>query len=141
MGQQQLLLLVIGVVLVAIAVMAAFPALEKSYQQDAADALLDRGLAITGYAVQWKITMDPYNGGAQSYRRLAEGGLTMLGMDSTTVRGRFRITEATDNTLEVTGVSTRYDNVAVRVFIDEYDVVGSDISFNGEINLDDEPEE
>ncbi|WP_412068146.1 hypothetical protein [Rubrivirga sp. IMCC43871] len=140
MGQQQLLLLVIGVILVALAVMAAFPALERGYRQDEADALLDRGLAITGYAVQWKITNDPFNGGNQSYERLAGAGLQTLGLDSTTVRGRFRITDATPNTLEVTGVSDRYEGIAVRVFINQYDVVGSDVSFNGEISLDDEPE-
>jgi len=139
MGQQQLLLLVIGVVLVALSISAAFPMLEKGFRQDEADALLDRGLAITGAAVQWKITQDPFNGGNMSYERLAEGGLQTLGLDSTTVRGRFRITEATPTRLEVTGVSDRYEGVAVRVFIDRYDVVGSDISFDGEIGLDDEP--
>jgi len=140
MGQQQLLLLIIGVVLVALAVTAAFPILERGFRQDEADALLDRGLAITGAAVQWKITQDPYNGGNMSYERLAENGLQTLGLDTTTVRGRFRITEATPTRLEVTGVSDRYEGVAVRVFIDQYDVVGSDISFDGEIALDDAPE-
>ncbi len=139
MGQQQLLLLIIGVVLVGIAVMAAFPILDKSFKQDEADALLDRGLAITGMAVQWKITNDPFNGGNQSYERLAAGGLRSLGLDSTTVRGRFRITDATPTTLEVTGVSDRYEGIAVRVFVDLYDVVSSDISFEGEISLDEEP--
>ncbi|WP_412062588.1 hypothetical protein [Rubrivirga sp. IMCC45206] len=140
MGQQQLLLLVIGVVLVGLAIMAAYPILTKSFHQDEADALLDRALAITGNAVQWKITGDPYNGGNQSYERLAASGLRTLGLDSTTVRGRFRITEATPTTLEVTGVSDRYEGIAVRVFINQYDVVGSDISFDGEISLDDEPD-
>lgn len=139
MGQQQLLLLVIGVVLVGLAVMAAFPILDKSFRQDEADALLDRALAITGYAVQWKITMDPYSGGNESYERLQENGLETLGLDSTSVRGRFRITDATSTRLEVTGESDRYEGIAVRVFIDQYDVVGSDISFDGTISLDDAP--
>ena len=139
MGQQQLLLLVIGVVLVGIAIMGAFPALDRSFRQDEADGLLDRALAITGHAVQWKVTQDPYNGGNQSYERLAENGLQTLGLDTTTVRGRFRITDATDERLEVTGVSDRYEGIAVRVFIDQYDVVGSDVSFTGEIDLEDDP--
>ncbi len=140
MGQQQLLLLVIGVVLVGLAVMAAFPILDKSFRQDEADALLDRALAITGYAIQWKVTSDPYSGGNESYERLKDNGLQTLGLDSVNVRGRFRITDATPTRLEVTGVSSRYEGVAVRVFIDRYDVVGSDISFDGEISLDDAPE-
>ena len=114
--------------------------LDRSFRQDEADALLDRALAITGHAVQWKITNDPFNGGNQSYERLQENGLQTLGLDSTTIRGRFRITDATQNTLEVTGVSDRYEGIAVRVFIDRYDAIGSDISFDGEIALDDEPD-
>ena len=141
MGQQQLLLLVIGVVLVGLAIMAAYPILTKSFHQDEADALLDRALAITGNAVQWKITNDPFSGGNQSYERLAANGLTTLGMDDRTIRGEFRITEATQNTLEVTGVSDRYEGIAVRVFIDQYDVVGSDVSFTGEIDLEDGSDE
>ncbi len=141
MGQQQLLLLVISVVLVAVAIMAAYPVLDKSFRQDEADGLLDRALAITGSAVKWKITSDPYNGGNQSYERLAENGLQTLGLDTTTVRGRFRITDASDTRLEVTGVSDRYEGIAVRVFIDRYDVVGSDISFTGEIDLEDDLDE
>ena len=141
MGQQQLILLVISVILVALAVMAAFPVLERNYRQNEADALLDRALSITGHAVQWKITNDPFNGGAQSYERLSEGGLATLGLDTSNVYGRFRITGATQNTLEVTGESDRHEGIAVRVFIDAYDVVGSDISFTGEIGLDDAPED
>ncbi|MEM0961018.1 MAG: hypothetical protein AAGK21_00595 [Bacteroidota bacterium] len=115
--------------------MAAFPALEKGYRQDEADALIDRALAISGYAVKWKITQDPFHGGNQSYANLASQGLEALGLDTTTVRGRFRITEATDTRLEVTGVSDRYEGIGVRVAVDQYDVVESEISFNGEIDL------
>ncbi len=135
MGQQQLLLLVIGVVLVALAVMAAFPALERGFKQDEADGLLDRALAISTYAVQWKTTKDPFNGGNQSYAPLATNGLETLAMGETTIRGRFGITAATQTTLEITGVSDRYPGIGVRVYVTNYDVDSSRVSFDGEIGL------
>ena len=135
MGQQQLLLLVIGVVLVGLAVMAAFPVLERGFRQDEADGLLDRALAISTHAVQWKTKMDPYNGGNQSYEGLAVDGLETLALDTANVRGHFGITEATATTLEVTGVSNRYPDIGVRVHVTQYDVTGSDVSFDGEITL------
>ena len=99
MGQQQLLLLVIGVVLVGLAVVATFAVLERSYNQDEADGLLDRALAISTDAVAWKSRNDPYAGGNQSYERLAAGGIARLALDSANVRGRFSITGATASTI------------------------------------------
>lgn len=137
MGQQQLLLLVIGIVLVALAIMAAFPAMQRGFRQDEADGLLDRTLAIATHAAQWKAKMDPYNGGNQSYERLEESGMQTLALDESNVRGRFAITGATPNTLEVTGVSDRYEGIGVRVSVTGYDIVESEVSFDGEITLDD----
>ncbi|WP_424520189.1 hypothetical protein [Rubrivirga sp.] len=116
--------------------MAAFPALDRSFRQDEADGLIDRSLAIAGYAVQWKITSDPYAGGNMSYERLADRGLRTLGLDTTTVRGRFAITEATPSRLVVTGVSERFPGIGVRAYITDYDVDSSIVDFDGGITLD-----
>jgi len=131
MGQQQLLLLVVGVVLVALSVVAAFAVLERNFRQDEADGLLDRALAISTHAVYWKTKLDPFNGGDASYLGLEEQGIETLALDSTTVRGRFAITGATASTLEITGVSDRYEGIGVRVYVSEYDVSRSDVSFDG----------
>lgn len=135
MGQQQLLLLVIGVVLVGLAIAAAFPVLERNYRQDEVDGLLDRALSISTYAVQWKTQRDPFNGGNQSYEGLETAGLEALSMRESTIRGRFGITGATQTTLEVTGVSDRYPDLGVRVYVEDYEVVSSDVSFDGDITL------
>jgi hypothetical protein len=135
MGQQQLLLLVIGVVLVGIAVLAAFEVLDRNYKQDEADGLLDRGLAIATHAVYWKSKNDPFSGGNQSYEGLAVDGLETLALDDATVRGRFAITAATESTLEVTGVSDRYPGVGVRVYVQKYDVDSSRVSFSGDYSF------
>lgn len=135
MGQQQLLLLVISVVLVGAATVTAFTVLERGYQQDEADGLLDRGLTIATNAVQWKATMDPYNGGNQSYEGLADNGLEALALGSETVRGRFAITAASERTLEVTGVSDRRPGIGIRVYVRDYAVDSSHVSFDGDITL------
>ena len=135
MGQQQLLLLVIGVVLVAFAVMAAFPVLQRGFRQDEADGLLDRGLTIATHAAGWNTQNEWYGGGGGSYERLADNGIETLAIDSTTVRGRFVITAASANTLQVTGVSDRYPDIGIRVFVTGYDVDSSQVDFEGEIAL------
>jgi len=136
MGQQQLLLLVLSVVLVGLAVVASWSFIDRAVQQDDSDGLLDRALAIGTYAVQWKTTMDPFNGGAASYAKLAERGLERLSMDSTNVRGRFAITAATETTVEITGVSLRYPKNGVRVWVEEYRIDSSRVVYDGSITLE-----
>ena len=135
MGQQQLLLLVIGIVVVAVAVMTGIYAFRQQSIRDEGDGLLDRSISIASYAVQWKVTNDPFVGGNQSYEQLATGGLDLISMSGTTLRGEFAITDATDNTLEVTAVSTRYPNVGVRVFVEGYDIDSSSVRTDGSITL------
>lgn len=134
MGQQQLLLLVIGIVIVALAVMAAFPVLDRGFKQDEADGLLDRSLAVATQAAAWR-SKNQWYGGNGSYQRLASGGMGALALDSTNVRGRFSITAATATRLQVTGVSTRYPGVGVRVFLNDYRVDSTQVRFNGTITL------
>lgn len=135
MGQQQLLLLIIGVVLVGLAIVAAFPVLERNFRQDEADGLLERALAISTHAAGWRSVNTRFGGGQGSYERLATNGLGMLSIDSTTVRGRYRITAATATTLEITGVSTRREGIGVRVYLNEYSVDSSAVRLDGSITL------
>lgn len=135
MGQQQLLLLVIGVVLVGIATLAAYEALDRNYRQDEADGLLERGLALATHAAGWHSVNLQFGGGSGSYERLATHGIGMLSMDSTTVRGRYRFTRATPTTLEITGVSTRRPDIGIRVFVTDFQIDSSRVSFDGEFSL------
>ena len=135
MGQQQLLLLVIGIVIVGIAVVAAFEVLDRSYKQDEADGLLNRALAISTHAVYWKSKNDPFVGGNQSYENLVPGGVEALALDSSNVRGRFGFTAASKTTLEVTGVSDRFPGIGVRVYVRGYEIDSSRVAFDGSITL------
>ena len=131
MGQQQLLLLIIGVILVGLAVMAGLTAMQTHIRQDEADGLVDRSLAIATYAYSWKSRNDPFNGGDQSYESLAADGMETLSLDLETVRGRFDITNAWADSVEITAVSLRYPNVGVRVIVDQYNVKRTVIRYDG----------
>jgi hypothetical protein len=135
MGQQQLLLLLIGVVLVGFAVLAGLEALQRHYRQDAADGLLDRSLTIASHAVYWKTRNDAFAGGDQSYSALATDGLSLLALDSVSIRGRFAITGATGSDLEITAQSEEYPEVGVRVHVTDYEIGASDVAFDGTISL------
>jgi hypothetical protein len=136
MGQQQLLLLVIGVVIVGFATMAAFYVLENSYRKDEADGLLNRSLSIATHAVYWKTKNDPFSGGNQSYAGLLDDGLQTLALDDTSIRGRYAIVHATQTELRVAGVSDRYEGIGVCVLVEKYSINRSFVRFDGSISLE-----
>lgn len=143
MGQQQLLLLVIGVIIVGIATITAFYVLGTYYKKDEADGLLDRSLSIATHAVYWKTKNDPFSGGNQSYQGLCpegncEAALQMLALDDTNIRGQYRIVHATQNELRVAGVSDRYEGVGVCVLVEGYNINQSYVRFDGSITLDED---
>ncbi len=135
MGQQQLLLLVIGIVLVGLAVVAGISAVQKYTRQDEADGLLDRSLAIASQAVYWKTKNDPFAGGDQSYAGLAVDGMAKLALDTATVRGTFDITGAWPDSIEVTAVSARYPDIGVRVTVDQYEIKRTVVAYDSSITL------
>jgi len=138
MGQQQLLLLVIGVIIVGIATVTAFYILEHSYRKDEADGLLDRSLAIATYAVYWKSKNDPFQGGNQSYEALAEGGLEMLALDNSNVRGDYAIVGASPSSVRIAGVSQRFEGIGVCVVVEGYEIPFSFVRYDGSISLDED---
>lgn len=136
MGQQQLLLLVFGVIIVGVAVMAGLIAVDEKLRQSAVDNLIDRNLTIASEAVFWKTKRDPYNGGAAKYSGLANDGMQTLFLGEETHGGRFKITHADDNTLQITAVSTSYPEIGVRTFIDGYSIDSTAVRHDGSIALD-----
>lgn len=135
MGQQQLLLLVIGVVLVGLAVVSGITAFHEASRKDEADSLVSHTLDIATTAYYWKSKNDPFAGGDESYTRLGTDGMGMLAMDRDRLRGRFDITEAWDDSLEITAVSYRYPDIGVRVILDQDNIRRTTIRFDGTITL------
>lgn len=136
MGQQQLLLLVIGLILVGIAVIAGFRAMEVKYRQSIADTLVERNLSIATEAVFWKTKRDPYSGGNARYAGLSEDGMTTLFLGETTNTGRFKITRATDDELEITAISLSYPEIGVRTYVRDYRIDSTVVVFDGSITLE-----
>jgi len=135
MGQQQLLLLIIGVVLVGLAVMAGLIAFQEASRKDEADSLVSHTLDVATSAYYWKSKNDPFAGGDQSYELLGTNGLEQLAMQRDRMRGLFDITEAWADSIEITAVSYRYPDIGVRVILDHENIRRTTIRFDGTITL------
>ncbi|WP_456429469.1 hypothetical protein [Rhodocaloribacter sp.] len=135
MGQQQLLLLVIGIIIVAIAVMAGLYAVQTKFKQSIADNLVDRNLSIATDAVFWKTKRDPFNGGNAQYSGLETDGMQTLFLGEETKQGMFKITLATANRLEITAVSLRYPEIGVRTYVTDYSIDSTVISYDSTITF------
>jgi hypothetical protein len=135
MGQQQLLLLIIGVVLVGLAVMAGLIAFQEASRKDEADSLVSHTLDVATSAYYWKSKNDPFAGGDQSYERLGTDGMAQLAMERDRMRGLFDITNAWADSIEITAVSYRYPDIGVRVILDQENIRRTTIRFDGTITL------
>jgi hypothetical protein len=136
MGQQQLLLLVMGAIIVGIAVVAGIQAVLESYGRGESDGILARNLSIASNAVFWKSKMDPFDGGNAQYTGLGSDGMATLAMDPETELATWAITSATSSTLEISGVSKKNPNVGVRTFINGYGIDSTWVRFDGSISLE-----
>jgi len=131
MGQQQLLLLVFGIVVVALALLVGLSAFDDRMNQTAVDNLVNRNLEIANSAVFWKTKRDPFNGGNAAYTGLSDDGLAKLFMETETNMGTFAITDATEGTLEITGVAKRDENLGVRTYVNGYRIDSTRVSYAG----------
>lgn len=135
MGQQQLLLIVLGIVVVGVAILAGFAAAEISFKQHDADALINRCLHIAQDAVNWKTKTEPFEGGNASYAGLASGGFERLFVGDETEGGLFKIETATVDSLVIVAVSKRFPEVGVRVSVAGDEIVDTDVDYDGGITL------
>ena len=137
MGQQQLLLLVMGVVIVGIAVMAGFYAFESKSKQFAVDRLVDRNLTIASSAVGWKMRSDPYNGGNASYVGFS---LESVALKEEAAGGQFITLDKNAETLIITAVSKKYPQIGVETRVVGDEIVSTEVAHDGSIALEAEPE-
>jgi len=136
MGQQQLLLLVIGTIVVGLAVVSGITAFQEKMRQFEMDHIVNRNLQIASSAALWKTKRDPYDGGNASYSGLETNGLARLNLEVDTGRAIFEITEADGNTLVITGVSTVYPEIGARTWLDSYDVDSTIVSFTSDYTIE-----
>lgn len=136
MGQQQLLLLVFGVIIAGLAVVTGIIAFQEKMRQFEMDHIVNRNLKIASNAALWKTKKDPYDGGNASYSGLATGGLARLNLEVDTGRALFEITEADGSTLIITGVSTEYPEIGARTWMTSYEVDSTIVSFDGDFTIE-----
>lgn len=136
MGQQQLLLLVVGVIIVGMATVSGIVAFQEKMRQFEMDHIVDRNLKIASAAALWKTKKDPYDGGNASYSGLATGGFARLNLGEDTGRAVFEFTTASGNSLVITGVSTKYPEIGARTWVNSYNVDSTIVSFDGDFTID-----
>ncbi|MEM8484680.1 MAG: hypothetical protein AAF564_03985 [Bacteroidota bacterium] len=136
MGQQQLLLLVMGIIIVGFSVMAGVQIVEKNFRQHNADMLIDRGLMIAQSALAWKAQADPFEGGNASYSGLENAGFKKLFLGEETENGIFKISMAQGDSLELVAVSKRFPEVGIRVNVSDQEIYRTTVRYDGSITLD-----
>ena len=136
MGQQQLLLLVLGIVVVAIAVVVGIHQFGERFRAEQADDLLNRNVHIAQEAINWRGRATIFaGGGGGAFDPLATDGLTRLGFEEGDINGTYAISSASGTTLEIVGVSTRFEGVGAYVRINGDDIDSTAIAFDGTIAL------
>jgi hypothetical protein len=135
MGQQQLLLLVMGLVIVGLAVVAGFQMAEVSMKQHDADLMTGRCLSIASDAIYWKTKNDPYAGGSASYLDLSDAGMAQLFVGEETEAAKFIIDVGglTASTFVLVAESKRFPDVRVRVTVVEKEIASTEVDFSGGI--------
>jgi hypothetical protein len=138
-GQQQLLLLVLGIVLVSLAVFMGIIFFNEMMRQRHADLLMNHAMHVASEAITWRTKVSPFLGGGGSYSDLDTDGMEKILMDPVRIPGTFQITKASGDDLEVTGVSNDYAEVGIRVVVKESEITETLIAYDGSITLPSAP--
>lgn len=115
MGQQQLLLLVLGAIIVGVAVVVGIQMFGESAVQANQDAIVQDIVTIGSKAQEWWRKPLVLGGGGRTFTTLTFG---VLNLDSVTANGTLSITGRTDTTLTLQGTGTEGVVVTMTVFPD-----------------------
>ncbi len=107
MGQQQLLLLVLGIVIVGLAVVVGIQAFGENQKKANSDALVNDAIRIASDAQAWNLKPTAFGGGNGSFTGIKMAG---LGYDATSgvydnLNGKYAFTAIADGSITVTGCS------------------------------------
>ena len=91
MGQQQLLLLVLGIVIVGIAVVAGIQAFGDGSRKADQDALASEALNVVGDIQAWKAKPDAFGGGTSA---VSFTGISFAALGRPTTGGRYVLTQS-----------------------------------------------
>lgn len=138
MGQQQLLLLVMGIVVVTIAVFIGISLVDQSMKERHVDLLVSHTVMVAGEATGWRAKHSPYIGGGDSYEKLDTEGMRGLLMAEERLPGRIKITRATKEELDIVAVSDHYPDLGVLTRVVGEEIVETIIAYDGSITLPEE---
>ena len=135
MGQQQILILVLSIVIVSIATYVGIDLFDTMMQQRHVDLLVSHTVMVASEATAWRLKETPFLGGGGSYLDLDTDGMNTLLMEENRLPGTIQITLATDDELEITAVSNDYPMIGVLTRVEEEDIVETRIAYDGSITL------
>jgi hypothetical protein len=123
MGQQQLLLLVLGIVIVGLAVVVGIQAFSENQKKANADALVNDAIRVASDAQAWMLKPTAFGGGNNSCATTcAWGGVTFaqLGYPTTAglyenINGSFELDSSAGTSVTITATSVANDNEVVVV--------------------------
>ena len=120
MGQQQLLLLVLGIVIVGLAVVVGIQAFGENQKKANADALVNDGVRIASDAQAWRLKPAAFGGGAGLL--LKDVTFTQLGYTATSgtysnLNGSFVLAAAGTNGVKITGTGANSIGNVVEVIV------------------------
>jgi len=119
MGQQQLLLLVLGIVIVGLAVVVGIQAFGENQKKANSDALVNDAVRIASDAQAWNLKPAAFGGGAGSFTDISFEQLGYEAADGiyTNLNGQFQPTENSATQITITGCDTQdnFDNTVTAV--------------------------
>ena len=135
MGQQQLLLLILGIVVVLIAVMAGLSIYDQQRKKSEADTVLNRSLMVAQAAIEWRARDELYGGGGGigGYTALQGQSVEALGLEPSIVRTEIVLGGADAETMEVIGVSQTDPEIGARVEVNGGYIRSSDVKMDSSI--------
>ena len=136
MGQNQLLLLVLGILVVGLGIGVGIRTFADASRRNQADDVLNRNIRIAQEAVSWRAQPDVYGGGGSgSYDALATLGLSALEMKADLAHTEHAVLSASGETLEIVGVSSAAQGVGAYVRVEGNEIAETKVSLDGGITL------
>ena len=138
MGQQQLLLLIFGIVIVGVAIVVGLVMFTEGSRQRQVDLITNHTLHVASEAAAWRSKESPFIGGYGSYAALAEDAAAMqrlLLMDETRIPGVIRVECAAKNDISFVAVSIDYPEIGIRTRVNGTRIVDTEVSYDGSITL------
>jgi hypothetical protein len=117
MGQQQLLLLVLGIVIVGLAVVVGIQAFSENQKKANGDAIVNDAIRIASDIQAWKLKPQAFGGGADQADftgvTLSQIGYSLdSGGDYSNLNGTFEFDGTPGATVTIKGTNTQTDNAA-----------------------------